>query len=421
MRLSRKYLYIALTLVLFISFTVSLLLSPPRSWNDSEPPGWPNKYPEESLQGMVAAANRLSYETWLSPPFNSYVLAYASAAYWDAYRAESEEDSIFGLPSSGAPSSDAGVTAFSRVFYEMVPVPAVKQFVDRYDSGNVRGVEAANTAIKYADRDKILETPKTYREILQESGVYNLNKKQVWLPVYNTGPITEPNWGSMNPIFLDVLECKAPPPPSYTEDSLTTEAENMVNANRVAMGADGSNYPLLTSLYAAWFPRPSIMHSNLTLALDNVFSNMVDDSDLSSLEADRAVLQYVITMNDARIVAYRDKYLYRVPAIQSFTNFMTIDFPHHPSYPSEASALAGALDVVVKDNSIEAKPRLEVAGNMFSQPWNRVLRSTQDLKKEVTALAYLEGLNYTFDLKAGEELGLCVAGQVSKTMKEKGI
>jgi hypothetical protein len=408
-----KTVLLILALIVTLGLILVLYVSPPRSWNDSEPPGWPNKYPEKTLPGMVAGSGRLAHELWVTPPVYARAVAYASAAYWDAYRADSSSRSVFSYPSSGKASPDAGVTAYSIVFNELLPTPSTKIFRDHYDSGDERGEEAAKATLSAASMDGFSDTPRGYAEILKEDGIPELDKHSVWLPIYYSGAISEPDWGSLRPIFPEVLDCAAPPP-LYSKEFLENEGERFASFhadNRKFMG-------LYSTIHTAWNTPIFLSYSISNLSLENVLNNALTDNSVDLKTADFLFLQNSIMSNDLYIVVYRDKYKYKVPAIQNFHEVMTIAVPAFPSYPSLAGGQSAVLEGLLSQIG-NVRPRLEIPGSLLNQQWNRVFENPSEMAKEIVSVSYAAGGGFTSDYQPGVDLGECVFNIESKILKDK--
>jgi len=409
---SRKLSTILLVFLLILGLIFVFIKSPPRSWSDSEPPGWPNRQPESSLSGMISASNRLGFEVWVTPPVYARAVAYASAAYWDAYRATSEKNSVFIHIEQGEPASSAGSAAYSRVFSTLIPTPATERFRLMYDSDEQRAVLAADAALLAASRDGYSNETNSYKDLLEDSGIYDADGKSIWLPVYNSGTIAEPYWGSLTTIMEESNSCKSPPP-LYSEEFLAKEGEIFTNNYKNLQ--ENSLYTTYVSLFNAYAPSASglFMH-NVSFSLYSILVNLLEDSGVHGIKADKVLLDYAIAAHDTYIVVYRDKYKYKVPAIQNFHSAMTMHVPHSPSYPALPTALTSLLVEISLKSGLDANPRLEVPGSMPTPPWNRVIHSVSDLTTEIETVFYVAGYGYRQDMIQGALVGECIFTTLSK-------
>jgi|694.fasta_scaffold149396_4 hypothetical protein len=390
----RKKLLITI-LILILGILLQLLINKPDSRFSSQPAGWPGKYTDDSLSGLISKFNQDMIPAYLATTDNARILAYASMAYNKAKYSENGTEKN-------------GKNAFFMVISDITDNMKVNEMYKSDKNDTI-----AKKAFIYAKNiyNKDLYKYIFDKEIDISKDYFNNTKREFYLykPPLGHNSELEKGWGLLKTIGSH--DCKLPPPPVSSLIELVAEAAKVDNIMGNFQKIDKEKYSKILFLITHYTGAPAHRNEPARL-LSQIILNIAHDSNLSKKDKDYYIMESLIGIHNAQIISWYYKYFYKLihPISLLPSRQITNALPNGPSYPSEFSTIASTLNFIYKKYNIDTPVRLEIKGSLTTMPSTRVYKDFYDFSREFSEVPVFVGYNYLFDLKAGEDLGLCVGG-----------
>jgi hypothetical protein len=386
-------------LILGLGIAIQYFINKPDSRFSSQPAGWPGKYTDDSLSGLISKFNQDMIPAYLATTDNARILAYASMAYNKAKYSKNG-------------SNENGKNAFFKVVSDISNNRIVKKMY-KYDKqdmiANQSFIEIKNIYSKDLYRFIFDE------EIAISEDYINNSKREYYLykPPLGHNSELEKGWGLLKTIGSH--DCKLPPPPVSSFIELVEEAAKVDNIMGNFQKLDKEKYSKILFLITHYTGAPAHRNEPARL-LSQLILNIANDSDLNNKDKDYYIMDSIIGIHNAQIISWYYKYYYKLihPISLLPSRQITNALPNGPSYPSEYSTISSTLNFIYKKYKLDTPVRLEIKGSLTTMPSTRVYKDFYNFSREFSDVPIFVGYNYIFDIKAGDELGDCVGGIINE-------
>lgn len=390
-RRARLSVAVALAATLLLALMLQAVLRPPDRTFDAAPEGWTTSSSTDDLVGLLSVLHTTTLPMLLNTTDFARVAAYASEAYWETrYR---------------SPLRDQAKAAFLEVASVLLVSPAVIDDLpdwDRQQVGSAEEVLARAAADGYAAG---------HPDPVQLTSTLDLGvdpSRYSWRVSGGFGNELERGWGMLTPFAEH--NCEVPPPPVVDLAQLQeAAAETNKLVQQLSMRPDIGR---IRGLVEAW---RSPQQSNPARGWVLIASNVAVDAGLDRRQTDTMLRDLAVALHDAQIVAWEAKYRFALASPSDvLEDFRLLAAPYNPSYPSEYALAAAVATTVIDRHAPGVRVRLEIPGTLISVPTTRVYANTADARTEAELVGQILGLDYTFSVIAGRDLGRCIAEQVMR-------
>ena len=229
------------------------------------------------------------------------------------------------------------------------------------------------------------------------------------------GPALLPWWGEVRPFVLKAPdECKAPPPPAFSEDATSSFYKDAIEVHNISNQATQEQRQF--ALYWADDPlkTPTPAGHWVFIATDMLKARKATLADAAQLYA-----RLNLAMADAFIAAWHAKYATNVMRPVTYiqlgidSNWVPslMHTPPFPEYPSGHSVQSSAAAAVLAQTFGANTPFTDNTHN--DRGWGpRSFKSFQAAADEAALSRLYAGIHYRFGVTGGQAQGTCVAQKV---------
>ena len=229
------------------------------------------------------------------------------------------------------------------------------------------------------------------------------------------GPALLPWWGEVRPFVLKAPdECKAPPPPAFSEDATSSFYKDAIEVHNISNQATQEQRQF--ALYWADDPlkTPTPAGHWVFIATDMLKARKATQADAAQLYA-----RLNLAMADAFIAAWHAKYATNVMRPVTYiqlgidSNWVPslMHTPPFPEYPSGHSVQSSAAAAVLSQTFGANTPFTDNTHN--DRGWGpRSFKSFQAAADEAALSRLYAGIHYRFGVTGGQAQGTCVAQKV---------
>jgi hypothetical protein len=391
----RKIIIVSLALILVLSFGFQMLVNKPTSNFDRQPAGWSSSLAKKDLAGNLAAFHEAAAPVLLSANDYARITAYASVGYMEA------------LYVNGGTVED-GSAAFFTVVRLLMPDETFHSRLPKTEDSEI----AARALVRLKGKLEGDGYDNNYPpKPVKHSSPLDLGPDKslyTWSPPMGNGPELERTWGEIEPFYS--FDCTVPPPPVRDINELKSAAQRVsASMNAMEQHPNGDGLTTLAYAYAGGYT----LRSEPVRIWLQIIANAAVDAEFSQNDSDTLLATAAMAFHDTMIKTWKGKFTHLLahPLAVDRDNFPLVNATA-PSYPSEQTAIAQAGADLLEHFVPGTKPRIELPGSVISSPTTRVLNNGEEAVREFGALSQMLGLAYDFDLKAGSDLGSCVADYI---------
>ena len=261
------------------------------------------------------------------------------------------------------------------------------------------GLLIADKIIKIADRDNFKNTIKNFNP--------SNNNKYSWRPTGREEPGLEPFWGKLKHFDKNNKNCLLPKP----------NIEEVIKEGK-AMLENYSEKKAVDEIVLWWLA--GIGTDTPGGQWMAILNNLLKTDTRDEVTKIKIALSAASANFDVSIQVWQEKYRHNLLRPESLWEdlgskvILPRETPNHPSYPSGHSGFASAVGTVIKEYYGNIAIFSVLPDDLYYQSQRRDWSSVDEAITEAGNSRVISGFHYPIDIKAGNDLGSCVANNIIK-------